>query len=165
MTPRLPTFSVSSALAYASKTLSEPPKWEHVERVAGVGELVARFVLPLELCQTSNARMRGGLKQRFAEAAIKRKTYELMRIQNGGRNFDSPLSGRPQVLAVRFSSREADATSDWSKSCVDRLLVVKNGLGLLRDDSPKWASVKTWCEHAEAGKGFVLLMVFSGDKK
>lgn len=165
MTTRLPTFSVSAALAYAAKTLSEPPKWEHVERVAGVGELVARFVLPLELCQTSNARMRGGFKQRRAEAAMKQTCFAMMLSQNNGRREAAPLTGRPFVRAIRFSSKEPDHGSDWAKNPIDRLVVGKTGLGYLVDDAPKFCKVVTFAEYAPPSSGFCLVEIYTGEAK
>jgi hypothetical protein len=162
MNAKLPSFSFKQALAQADETLRKPPRWEHARRVAPVGERVARFALPLELCLTSNERMRGGLKQRFLEAGIKKKLYDLMRLQNSGRNAAAPLGGRPQVLAIRFSSRETDVTSDWSKMAIDRLLIGKHGLGFLVDDSPRYADVNCWCEFASPGKGAVVIEVWTG---
>lgn len=160
-TPR-PPFSVADCLRHAEETLASQPRWPYVRRVEPVGELVARFVVPLDYCLTSNQRMRGGIKQRFLEADLKRRCYEFMRMQNGGRNCAAPLEGRPHVLAVRFSSKECDVGSDFSKIPVDRLLVSKSGIGLLLDDSPRAVRLDVWQEFAPPTRGFLLLSVFDG---
>ncbi len=155
-------FSILDRLRYADETLRNPPKWEWVKRTVGRGVLVQRFVLPLEYCLTSNARMRGGIAQRRAEAAIKKRCGELMLLQANGRKQKVPLSGRPQVIAIRFTSKEADATSDWAKLPIDRLLV-KGGLGYLVDDAPRYCEVSTSCEYAPPSQGFVLVELWSGE--
>lgn len=154
--------SIRGHLAFADSTLQGPPKWSWQKRVEGAGHRVARFVLPLEFCKTSNARMRGGIALRMAEANTKHRCFEMMFVQGGGAWTEAPLSGRPMVRAVRFSSRETDVTSDWAKTPIDRLRVGKSGLGYIVDDSPRYCEVVTWCEYAPPGKGFVLVEVWTG---
>lgn len=152
-------------LEYADETLTDPPRWEWTKRVQGRGTLVQRFVLPLELCPTSNARMRGGIKQRFAEADLKKRAGEQMLVQAGMRKSRVPLGGRPLILAIRFTTQATDATSDWAKVPIDKLQVGPNGLGLIVDDSPRHVEIATWCEPAPQGRrtGFVLVEVWSGE--
>lgn len=160
----LPSFSVTRSLEYARDVLSRPPKWPHVVRGEPVGELVTRFVLPLELCPTSNVRMQSGFaSQRWRLAQLKRATFSMMFAQLGHTRRE-PLPGRPMVRCIRFSSTETDRTSDWSKNPVDRLCCGKNGLRLLRDDKPSCADVRTWCEYAPPRFGFVMVDVWSGEE-
>ncbi len=43
-------------LAFADRTLSAPPARSHIVRPVSHGEVVARFVLPLDLCKAQNRR-------------------------------------------------------------------------------------------------------------
>lgn len=149
-------------LEYSDNTLTDPPKWEWAKRVQGVGDLVQRFVLPLDLCLTSNVRMRAGVAGAgWKLGKVKQEVSRRMLIQ-AGRRFRVPLGGRPQILAIRYTSRPTDATSDWAKVPIDRLL--PSGLGLIADDSPKHVDISTWCEPKPTGKpGFVVLEVWSGE--
>jgi hypothetical protein len=157
-----PPFSIADCLRHADETLANPQRWPYVRRIEPVGELVARFVVPLAYCLTSNQRMRGGIKQRYLEADLKRRCYEFMRMQNGGRNAERPLDGRPQLICIRFSSRLIDATSDWTKLPADRLLIGKHGLGFLVDDSPRYLDIGVSQEFASPGRGFGLMSLFRG---
>jgi hypothetical protein len=83
-------------------------------------------------------------------------------LVQAGRKWRVPLAGRPLVLAIRFTTRATDATSDWAKVPIDQLLPGR--LGLLVDDSPRYAEIVTWCEYAPRDRGFVLLEVWSGEE-
>lgn len=161
MTAQLPTFSFKAALLRAEETLSKPPRWPHTRRVAPVGELVQRFALPLELCPTLNA---------FAEMPnwkrkkLKDSVGKLMLIQNGGRRRAKPLTGRPMVRAIRFSSVESDEDAAWMKFPVDRLRV-KDGLGFIVDDKPASVHRVSWVEYAKRGEGCVVIEVWTGEAK
>lgn len=164
MTARVspPSFSYLDCIRRAEETLSQPPRWPWARRVDPRGDLVAQFALPLSLCPTSNQRMRGGIKQRFAEAAMKKTALKMMESQLLLQmNPVRTLSGRPQVIATRFSSREADKTSDWSKVPVDVLVKLR----LIRDDAPKHAEIVTECDYAPPQKGFVLVRVYTGEER
>jgi hypothetical protein len=150
-------FSYLECLSRARATFAAPPKWEWTRRVEPRGDLVAQFALPLELCPTSNQRMRGGIKQRFAEAALKKTALKMMKLQLG--QGVAMLRGRPLVRAVRFSCQETDATSDWSKIPTDRLI----DLGLIYDDAPRYCEHVQWSEYAKRGEGFVYLDVWTGE--
>jgi hypothetical protein len=149
-------FSYLECLSRARATFAAPPKWEWTRRVEPRGDLVAQFALPLELCPTSNQRMRGGIKQRFAEAALKKTALKMMKLQLGP--GVAMMHGRPLIRAVRFSCQETDATSDWSKIPIDRLI----DLGLIYDDGNRWVEIATWCEYAPRGQGFCLIEVWTG---
>lgn len=147
---------------YADAALSCPPARAHIQRVDGDGQRVAKFVVPLELCLTSNVRMQSGkASQGRILGKLKKDCYMFMLAQHG-RIERKPLAGRPLVRCIRFSSSEPDRTSDWSKNPVDRLCAVKNGLGIIRDDAPRFARIECWWEPAPAGRGFVFLDVWTG---
>jgi hypothetical protein len=155
-----PSFSYLECLSRARATLAAPPKWEWTRRVEPQGDLVAQFALPLELCPTSNQRMRGGIGQRRAEAALKRSCLKMMQGQCLLQmNPVRMLRGRPQVIATRFSAKESDANSDWSKVPCDRLI----DLGLIEDDGPRWIDLVTTCEYAPPQRGFVWIRVYTGE--
>jgi hypothetical protein len=71
-----------------------------------------------------------------------------------------PLSGRPQVLAVRFSSVESDPYCDFGKIPVDCL----KKLGLIVDDRGSCIELRQWWEPAAPKRGFVLVEVWSEEK-
>lgn len=147
-------------LAFVDRTLSAPPARDHIVRPVSRGEVVARFVLPLELCKPQNRR--DGAKPGWVHAKSKGALYAAMRSQCARRA--TPLPGRPQVIAIRFSSVEPDRYADWAKAAIDILCVGRwhgqgNRLGLLRDDRPKDADVHQHWEPARQGEGFVYIEV------
>lgn len=142
--------------------LSEPPLREWIERPGPRGELVCEFALPLGLCPTSNL-TRHGIRWMHSQ----RKEYAFIAMRTQLRlplPFPLPLTGRPQVLAVRFSSRAPDTYSNFAKAAVD-ILCVPNGrsnrrLGIIREDNPKALDEKQWWEPVRRGhEGFVYLQV------
>lgn len=150
-------FDAPGALAYASEILSRPPARQHIVRPEARGELVARFVLPLELCPTLNS---------FAEwPAWRRKKAKdsalAVMLGQSRKRWAKPLPGRPQVLAVRLSSVEPDRDSGWCKVPVDRLTPKRGGLGVISDDRPSAIDLQHWHEPAARGRGCVLVMVRS----
>lgn len=152
-------FDAAAALAQARETLSRPPARPFIERHAGVGRSVAAFVLPLGLCPTLNAFAE---MPSWARKRIKNDALALMLRQHGGYRADAPLPGRPMVLAVRFSSREPDRDSAWTKVPLDRLTSKKGGLGLISDDRPSALDARAWWEPAPKNKGAVYLEVWTG---
>jgi hypothetical protein len=149
-------------LERADATLVRAQQYDHIERVAGRGQLVQRFVLPLSCCLPQNRTRHG---QAWKLAKLKQNTFRRMWIQNGGRVLEAPLPGRPMVRCVRFSSVEPDKFSDWAKIPVDRLCCGKNRLRYLRDDRPSDAEIIQWWEPAPRGAGFCLIEVWSGEDK
>ncbi len=146
-------FSVRKAIFRAAVTLATPPARPHTRRVEPVGDLAYRFVLPLPLVAPQN-RTHG---KTWMLGKLKAECLAVMRSQLVARPT-SPLSGRPQVLCVRFSSRETDAYSDGFKSAIDRL----KDLGIIVDDKPRCIDLHQWCEVAKPGEGFGLIEVFTG---
>lgn len=146
-------FVITAALAYADAQLElDPPAW--IERPLPKGERLYRFALPLSCCPTGNM-MRHAPGWKLGK--WKGQAMALMRAQLVTR-AKCPLLGRPQVLAIRFSSVEADAYADWAKIPVD--VLVK--LGVVHDDSQRSIELHQWTERAPRGSGFVVVEVWSG---
>lgn len=160
-------FSVPKALQRADQIMAGPA-FGHLARVAGRGELVARFALPLELAAPTNRRAH---QKAWALGAMKEKVFRLMWIQHPQIRKE-PLHGKPMVRCIRFSTTEPDALADWAKMAVDCLCMprapkklggrAKKGLGLIFDDAPKYVEIATWWEKARAGEGLALIEVWSG---
>jgi hypothetical protein len=156
-------FDWRDALVRVDEVLSAPPAIDRIQRPVLRGTLVKRFVLPLELCKPLNQLSRVGTASAgWALGKLKRNAFQLMLAQNRGR-IETPLSGRPQVVCVRFSSVEPDHESGWCKNPVDRLRVGRNGLGLIVDDKPRNIELITRWEKAPRRLGAVLVEVWSGD--
>lgn len=154
MKPAPAPFSVRDALQRSLAAFEKPPLLAHIERPKPVGQCLIRFAVPLRLCQTTN-RTRHGHSWKLGQ--VKRECLSLMRAQLRTPQA-LPLGGRPQVLAVRFSSTEPDAYSDWAKVPVDCL----KKLGLIVDDAPKFISLSQWWEPAAPKTGFCVLEIWSG---
>ena len=151
-------FDAEAARALASEILSRPPARPHIVRPSPAGELVLRVALPLELCPTLNA---------FAEWPAWRRTKAkdnalAVMLGQARRRWPEPLPGRPQVLAVRFSSVEPDRDSGWCKVPVDRLTGKRGGLCVIRDDRPSAIDLSHWWEPARPGSGCVVVAVYTG---
>ncbi len=150
------------ALIDADKVLAEPPAFPHIVRVTGVGELVRRFAVPIELCPTTNETRH---QKGWQLAKTKKNLFAVMLSQT--RMIRSvPLPGRPMLRCIRFSSKEPDKYSDWMKMAVDRLLVGESiddqRLGYLSDDSPSRVDIHAWWEAVPKGKGFCVIELWTG---
>jgi hypothetical protein len=156
--PRFDAAWIADALNRADAILAAPPSRPHIVRAKPVGQLVQRFVLPLEFCPPLNG---------FAElpfyrrAKIKSSATTLMLAQRRFRR-GPVLAGRPFVRAVRFSSAEVDRDSGWCKVAVDRLTGKHHGLGLIVDDKPSRLDLQAWWEPVPPKRGFVLVEVWTG---
>ena len=159
--PRLDAAWVADKRNRASAILAAPPAKAHIVRTEPVGFLVARFVLPLELCVPLN---RFAELQGYARKRIKGTAALLMLMQRGFERAPQPLSGRPMVRAVRFSSVEVDRDSGWCKVPVDRLTAAHGGLGLIEDDKPSKLDLACWWEPALPKAGFVLIELYTGTR-
>lgn len=125
-----------------------------------LGALRGQFYLPLELAPPLNkfAEMPNWLRHK-----LKRQTLQIMFTQYGGR-ARSPISGRPVVYTVRFSSKKPDASCGWHKIAIDRLSIKHQGLGLLIDDNPDYLELHETWRKAPPGSGFIYLEVWSGNE-
>lgn len=160
-----------AAMRLAIAALEAPPTRPWIERVAPVGDLMIRFVLPLELCPPTNRTRHG---QGWQLAKIKKRAHALMLAQAirrmGPAIFTSgcpPLPGRPLVRCIRFSAVAPDALANFAKIPVDILCArtarAKARLSIIRDDKPSAAKVVEWWEPAPKGSGCVLVEVWTGD--
>lgn len=178
-------FSIPGALALADEIFAGPCAG-FLPRVPGRGALVQRFVLPLDLCKTTNAllsmmqsRPKEG-KRAFTPAmqskALEEKVFRMMWLQHPNvRN--APLPGRPMLRIVRFSSVEPDDAADGMKLARDLLRIPRppawsnrhskicggrKGFGFLIDDAPRFVDTARWWEKTPPGKGFGLLEIWTG---
>jgi hypothetical protein len=147
-------FSFREALASADETCALAPFWSFTERHKPKGSLAYRAAIPLRLAPTGNT-MRHA--QGYALGKLKSECLLLMRAQLSTRPT-SPLSGRPQVLAIRFSSRAPDGYADFGKIPVDCLVK----LGVIRDDNQGAIELRQWCEKGPRSGGFVVIEVHTG---
>jgi len=139
----------------AAHALSRPPELPHIKRPKPRRQVVARFALPLELCPTTNSTRHADGR---ALGRLKKTLGDMMFMQYGGR-AEGPLPGRAQVICRRFSSVETDPYADWAKFAVDKLMVGRNRLGLIRDDKGSDIELHQVWEPAPPGKGCVILEV------
>lgn len=169
-----PPFDHSRCLVFARFSLSIPPELKRIKRPARTGELAYCFVLPLSTCPTSNVTGTAAMAGHgWRMGKLKSTVWGYMRAQFVAQRqkLALPLSGRPQIMAVRFSSTEPDACSNWAKIPIDMLTVAKsrNGkpqqhrLGIVQDDAPKFADVSQHWEPAKSGEGFVCIEVRTGE--
>jgi hypothetical protein len=149
-------------LETAVQLLAKPPAFEHIERCVPRGRLVQQFILPLELCPTTNSTRHA---KGWMLAKLKKQAFEMMLWQCGGIQ-GAPLPGRPMVRCVRFSTVEPDKYSDWMKIAVDKLCCGPERLGYLRDDRPRDLDLHAWWEHLpkKLGTGFCLIEVYTGSE-
>jgi hypothetical protein len=166
---REPTFSVdprstiATWLDIAAQKMASAPPAPWVSRPQLRPELVARFVLPLSLCPTSNTTSRA--VPVWVHTERKRKVWESMvyqeKILDNMRPKERLKLDRPQVIAVRFAIKSCDSYSDFAKAAVDMLKDETDGyikigrkrvrkpvprLGYLRDDSPQFVELHQWWE-------------------
>jgi hypothetical protein len=149
-------------IAVAQGTLGAPPAYDWIQRPTLRGKPLYQFVLGLDLCPTGNFQLQKGVAgQPWRVGKLKRKVAECMRLQYPVRG--EPLQGRPQVIAVRFSSVSPDRCSDWSKWALDvlckRTPKLPYRLNIITDDRPACAEVHTWWEPGRRGQGFVFIEV------
>ena len=147
----------------AAAKLDSAPALEYNPRATPTGDLVADFAMPLKSCPTTNQTR---YLQGYVAAGMKTKLWRILSSQC--REFKKPLSGRPQVLCVRFSPTEVDPCSDWAKWPVDMLTCLggratKHRLGLLKDDKQSNIDLRQrWEPVAKKEQGFCYIAVFTG---
>lgn len=129
--------------------------------------LVAKFVLPLELCPTTNAT----IGSHWSTVTKLRKRCHVRMLAAYFRRFNGPPPARlanpiPRRLVVctRHSSTQPDAHANWSKIPVDvlsrRTAEHPKRLSLIWDDSPKHAQIEERWEKAPRGEGYCTIEVF-----
>lgn len=148
-------FSVREAITRADAAFELAPLAPHIERPKLVGQCLHRFAFPLSVCPSTNMTRHG---QAWKLSKMKASCAALMSAQLKSRPA-LPLGGRPQVMAVRFSSVEPDAYADWAKIPVDCL----KKLGIIAEDNPRAIKLSQHWEPAAPKVGFVLLECWSGE--
>ena len=138
-------------MSYAVNALDNDPRSVFTTRGDMSTELVWRGVLPLALCPGVNR-----LKEMptFMRTRMRREALQLLAFQHGPKRKE-PLPGRPIINVVRFSSKPPDVDNASSKVIVDKLTAARGGLGLIKDDSPKFCALHCSWEPAPPKKGFV----------
>jgi hypothetical protein len=173
-------FDIVLAWAMARATLSAPPAHERVQRREPEGRFVAGWVLPLDMVPGVNS-LNG--RTGWQKGAARTRCIKEMLRQVGGVRPTAPLSERPFVRVIRFSSVEPDGDNAFSKLPLDALLVDKpkrpkgmdekvwallkpklkpKKLCYLVDDSPKHIDLFVGWEPAPPGRGCVLVEVWTG---
>jgi hypothetical protein len=123
---------------------------------------VVDFVLPLHLCQTTNFTGRAGMAAQPWRLG-KLKGDVLMYMLSQHPRAQRPLPGRPQVIAVRFTSVATDDSANGAKIPIDKLTVKRGGLGYIKDDRFDVCNQRSWWEPGPPGKGFQYIAVYTGD--
>lgn len=146
----------------AAEILDAPPALDWIKRPEIQGDMVAEFALPLDACQPQNVTRHAHWT---TVEMFKNRAWAHMKRQSEA--WDKPLSGRPMVMCVRFSSEPPDAYADWAKIPVDQLCckrgrAVKRRLGIITDDSPVYIDQYQHWEPAPKGDGFCYIAIFSG---
>jgi hypothetical protein len=188
-------FSSSALLAWhiRAQSLKHPlqDKRSRPIRIEPAGKLAFRACLPLDLCQPRN-RLR---KEQVWQAAVARKRVlgELgiqcftWNCAHPGRLL-IPLTGRPIVNCIRYSTLEPDSTAGWGKLVVDclqqggtrkstktityrgvkkKVTISKpyTGLGIIRSDRPSDCDVNEWWEPAPRGQVGCVFEVWTGESR
>lgn len=136
---------------------AQASEWASGAPSTGDRELVARFVLPLDLAPTLN---RFAELQSYQRGKLKSQALRLM-AQQAPSAPPEPLSGRPLVRIVRFSPTQPDADSGWPKVPVDRLTPKHGGLGFIADDKPSLLQLEPHWAKCAPGKSMVYLEVWT----
>jgi len=182
-------------LAFADSVLALPPSRPWIERHPGRGRVVLRFALTLAMAAPQNrsrhaqgwqmARERSSVLSAMAGQLAWQVTVRgpdgvfAVPMQLGwckhGRGiiptWPAPLTGRPMVRAIRFSSVAPDPTAAWHKCAIDCLRVPRQragklvpGLGVLVDDRPALLELREWHEPAPKGQGGAIIEVWTGEE-
>lgn len=158
---------------------SLPHPVERINRPEKRGQLAERFFLRL-----TDAKLRNRLRHEKAWQAKEARAFmiKLLRAQLS-QEYYTPYEGHPQVLCYRYSDKESDYGSNWSKLAVDCLQpggvrtittpktdafgrhhnVVRTiryeGLNVISSDRPADCEVVEVWEPAKRGEGFCVIEV------
>lgn len=172
-------FSLTVARESALERLALPPAYDWIERPEPQGGLIAEFFVPTWLCKSGNM-----TRHRPSWAIEKDKdaiwVYMLGQWLNWSQKYlktTFPLTGRPQVICVRFSAREPDPFADWAKFPVDMLTMAKMSkptkkkpvpeltrrrLGIIVDDKGSNISLHQHWEPSPRKEESVMIRVYTG---
>ncbi|HEX2879694.1 MAG TPA: hypothetical protein VHO25_09150 [Polyangiaceae bacterium] len=160
--PPPPPFDREASRRFARNALFHPPADPRIERPKIRGDRVVDFVLPLDLAPTTNFTGQSGFaSQKWRIHKLKKDVLLYMLAQHPRRS--TPLPGRPQVIAVRFSSAAIDDSANGAKIAIDRLTVKNGGLGYITDDRFHVCNQRSWWEPAPKLKGFQYVAVYTGE--
>jgi hypothetical protein len=145
-------------------TLYEDSQAEILRAIDSSRILRARFVVPELYCPPGNRRD----SMHWSRAAeLRKRCYRYMLEQHNFRIRDEPLTGKPVVVCVRFTSTPTDTRSNWDKFPVDSLRVPRVvgqkhwlGLGYINDDGPNDIDLHAWCAKGPVNGGFVYVRVY-----
>lgn len=172
-------FDFHVALQQAERILAAPPAREFIRRPTLLPHIVFRAAVPAELCLEANKNVSMGFKPKakFIQAGISQKLWKHLEGQAllwARYRFAWPLDldgRRPQVVAIKFSSRAPDVGSNPAKKLIDMLTcdkwinraegnLTKYRLGLIRDDRPECVEqVHGWEFLPAKHTAFILLEV------
>jgi hypothetical protein len=176
-------FDAQASLEMALAILAAPPKRDTITRRDPAGDIVARWVLPLECAPTGNALMKKAAYGGWCLSAAKSRVRKLMLEQSGGKRAAAPLPGRPHVRVVIFSSGAEDYDQGRTKFIVDRLQPGKKqkpkkmakhvwdairakappvDLNWITNDTREAIDLASWQEPAPPKKGCVLVELYTG---
>lgn len=134
-----------------------PEKVRDVRRHEPSGRLVSRFVLPLDCCPRYNELLGAN---RGTKTSRGKRAFRWLYEQNGLSRGDL-IIGRPFVRFIRFSVKDPDHDSSWTKVPQDAL-VNKEGkaadayhMRYLSDDNNRAAEIHAWWEPSGALTQFV----------
>jgi hypothetical protein len=165
----------ASLLRRVGVILSAPPAKSWIKRPEPHGPIIAQFVLPNEICKPTNT-TRGAAD--WSQGAVKKRVLDAMLLQVG-RMRAFPLPGRPQIIAIRFSSSKPDPYADWGKVPVDMTRMWRDkrvkhpltgktvvrkirGLGFIAEDSGEHIELSQHWEPARQGQGFTYIEIRTG---
>ncbi len=135
-----------------------------VERYELRGPVHLRAVLPIELCPTMNELLRLHFG---AKTSIQAKALKAIFTQNRCKQWAKPITGRPLVRCIRFTTRPTDGDASWTKVPLDVLTTgIRGGgphhLGVIEDDNREAIEDRAWWEPSVPNMQFVYLDVSGG---
>lgn len=157
-------FSAPLAIRLADTILAKPPSRDFIRRPELAPHIIFRAALPAELCKEANATSRRAYAgANWAFASTKNRIWELLEGQSIAwrqRGIPWPVEldhGRPQVIAIKFSSHPNDEGSNPAKAAIDMLTCRKlldkkrskytaHRLGIIKDDRRSEVDQYHWWE-------------------
>jgi hypothetical protein len=118
------------------------------------GEAVVRLRIPIRLAPLTNVYARMHWIER-----TKIKHECLLSFLSQHARFSRPLERKALIRSVRFSKSPPDPEASWMKIPLDCLKQEGGGLGVVRDDSPKY--VELHCSWERSQKSSVTIEVYA----
>lgn len=168
-----PEFDYHRAIFLAQQILAAPPVKSFSDRPALREQVLFRLALPAEYCLEANKSMRkahmkhiGYLREKNRKelwAAIQEQKDDCSKWRNSW-PLDTVFA-RPQLIAVKFSSRPNDAGSNPAKRAIDMIAKpnkrdVAERLGVISSDARSVVQQQHWWEYLPPNeRAFVLIEV------